>query len=141
LSREDVLNIARLVLAHCDGAIHRDERGYDIFDAVTVREILNPDIFGVGELMDEEVEYLRLKLLRYKKQIQKIAVEHGVPQEKITEALKKLDEPLAESSVIIHGKLKGNSQYGRISLKWLMMSFHEPLVLDKVNFAWGQKVG
>jgi len=128
-----VLNIARLVLAYCDGAIHRDERGYDIFDAVTVRQILSPDIFGVSELMDEEVEYLRLKLLRYKKQIEKIALEHGVSQEKIREELEKLDTPLAESSVIIRGKPKGG-QYGRISLKWLTERFAKSgVVLDKLN--------
>jgi len=137
LGREDVLNIAHLVLAHCDGAIHRDERGYDIFDAVTVREILSPDIFGVSELMDEEVEYLRLKLLRYKKQIEKIATEHGVPLDNINEALKKLEEPLAESSVIIHGKPK-LGRYGRISLKWLTSMFSENMVLDKLNLTWGE---
>jgi len=135
-----VLNIARLVLAYCDGAISRDKRGYDIFDAVTIRQILNPDIFGVGELMDEEIEYLRLKLLRYKKQIQKIAVEHDVPQEKIAEALRKLEEPLAESSVIIRGNLKGG-QYGRISLKWLTERFAKSgVVLDKLNMIMDKRV-
>ena len=117
--KEDILNFARLVLTQCDGAFSRDEKGYDLFDAITVREILSPDIFGISELSDYEVEYLREKLLRYKKQIRKIAVQYGIPESRIEEGLKALDEPVAKSSIIIRGQVKRGSPYGRISLKWI----------------------
>jgi hypothetical protein len=119
MTREDVLNFARLVLTQCDGAWSRDKKGYDLFDAVTVREILRPDIFGITELSNEEVEYLRLKLLRYKKQIRKLASEFNVPKDKIELGLQKLDEPVAECSVIIHGQVKKGEPYGRISARWV----------------------
>jgi len=118
MTREDVLNFARLVLTQCDGAFRRDKKGYDAFDAVAVREILRPDIFGVSELVDEEVEYLRRKLLRYKKQIRKIASEFGVPKDKIDLGLKKLDEPICDNWLIIRGQEKRGGPYGRISVKW-----------------------
>lgn len=119
--RDDVLNFARLLLTQCDGAFSRDEKGYDIFDAFTVRQILNPDIFDISELADEEVEYLRQKLLRYKKQIRKVATEFGVPKDKVETGLEKLDEPVAECSVLIRGQVK--KARGRISLKWLRQFF------------------
>lgn len=118
MAREDVLNMARLVLTQCDGAVTRDKKGYDSFDAVTVRQFLNPDIFGISELADEEVEYLRRKLLRYRKQIWKIAIESGISEALVKEGLKKLDTPVAESSIIIRGKVGRGSPYGRISHKW-----------------------
>jgi len=119
MTKEDILNFAHLVLSQCCGPFVRDKKGYDRFDAYTVRDILEPDIFGIAELEDEEVEYLRQKLLRYKKQILKIAAEHGISQEKIEEGLGKLDEPIAEGSIIIYGRVKPRSPYGRISLKWV----------------------
>lgn len=119
MGRDDVLNIARLLLARCDGAISRDEKGYDVFDAVTVRQILSPDIFGIKELMDEEVEYLRLKLLRYKKQLRKVGLQFNIPPNKIDEALRKLDEPITKSAVIIRGQEVRGGPYGRISMKWV----------------------
>lgn len=118
MTREDVLNFARIVLTQCDGAFARDGKGYDAFDAVTVRQILNPDIFGISELADEEIEYLRLKLLRYKKQIRQIASEHGIPKHRIEMGLKKLDEPVCDNWVIARGQEKRGGPYGRISLKW-----------------------
>jgi len=119
MTKEDVLNFANLILTQCCGPFIKDKKGYDKFDAYTVRDILEPDIFGITELEDEEVEYLRQKLLRYKKQIVKIAREHNISQEKIDENLKKLDDPISESSVIIHGQINSKSPYGRISLKWV----------------------
>lgn len=119
MAKEDVLNFAHLVLSQCHGPFIRDKKGYDKFDAYTVRDILEPDIFGITELEDEEVEYLRQKLLRYKNQIRKMALNGGIPQEKIEIGLKKLDESITEGSLIIHGQVKSGSPYGRISLKWV----------------------
>lgn len=114
-----MLNFANLILSQCHGPFICDKKGYDKFDAYTVRDLLEPDIFGIAELMDAEVEYLRQKLLRYKKQILKIAKEHGISQEKIETGLKKLDDPVAEGSIIIYGQVEPGSPYGRISLKWV----------------------
>ncbi|GAI50493.1 unnamed protein product, partial [marine sediment metagenome] len=108
-----------LVLGQCRGPFIRDKKGYDKFDAYTVRDILEPDIFGITELEDEEVEYLRQKLLRYKNQAKKLAEEFGIPRDKIEENIKKIDEPIAEGSIIIHGQVKPGCPYGRISLKWV----------------------
>lgn len=119
MAKEDVLNFAYLVLSQCHGPFVRDKKGYDMFDAFTVREILKPDIFGITELEDEEVEYLRQKLLRYENQAKKLAEEFGIPRDKIEENIKKIDEPIAESSIIIHGQVKPGGPYGRISLKWV----------------------
>jgi len=118
MTREDIINFARLILTQCDGAFSRDKKGYDLFDAVTVREILRPDIFGISELSNEEGEYLRRKLLRYKKQIHKIAIQHDIPAAQIEIGLRKLAEPVSDNYIIIHGQLKRGSPYGRISAKW-----------------------
>ena len=64
MAREDVLNAAHIILSQCRGPLVKDKKGYDAFDAFTVREMLSPDIFGITELEDEEVEYIRQKLLR-----------------------------------------------------------------------------
>lgn len=141
MAREDVLNFARLVLTQCDGAFRRDKKGYDLFDAVTVREILRPDIFGITDLADEEVEYLRQKLLRYKKQIRKIATAHGVPKRRIEAGLKKLEQPISECSVIIHGQVKKGQPYGRISAKWLSQFFAGRSDVENIrclDMKWGE---
>ena len=119
MTKEDVLNFAYLILSRCHGPFERDKKGYDKFDAYTVRDILEPDIFGITELEDEEVEYLRQKLLRYKNQAKNLAEEFGIPRDKIEENIKKIDEPISEISVIIYGQVKQGSPYGRISLKWV----------------------
>ena len=110
--------MANLVLTQCRGPLVKDKIGYDMFDAFTVRDILYPDIFGIDELCDEEIEYLRLKLLRYKEQIQKIGLAHGYNNEQIEKALQKLDDPICEGSIFIRGKADG-TPYGRISYKWV----------------------
>lgn len=119
MSREDVLNFARLILSQCRGPFVRDKEGYDKFDAFTVREILSPDIFGIRELEDEEVEYLRQKLLRYRNQLRKTAPNFNIPKEKIEDFLKKIDKPVSESSFLAYGREKTDTPYGRISLKWV----------------------
>jgi len=119
LAREDVLNTAKLILRYCDGAIARDKEGYDLFDAVTVRELIFPDIFGETELADEEVEYLRRKLLRYKNQLRKMGRGFGYSEATIEKSILKLDEPICDNWLIAHGQEKMGSPYGRISIKWM----------------------
>lgn len=118
MGREDVLTVARLILSQCDGAMSRDHKGYDVFDRFTVRDMLMPDIFCTDDISDEEMEYLRQKLLRYKKQLRKIAKDYGYTQSQIEKALQKLDDPICERSIYIKGKAEG-TEYGRISYKWL----------------------
>jgi len=117
-NRENILNVARLILALCDGACSKDKHGYDKFDAVTVRRILYPDIFGITELSDAELEYLREKLLRYLNQIRKIGKDYGFTKEQIEDICRKIEAPISDYSVFIRGKVKGK-RYGRISEKWL----------------------
>ena len=105
--REYILNAARILLTRCDGAFTKDEEGYDKFDAVTVRQILNPDIFGISELADDEVEYLREKLLRYKQQLGELGVDCG-----------RLERPITNGSIIIRGTTD-DGRSGRISAKWM----------------------
>lgn len=120
MTKEDVLTFARLILTQCHGPFIRDKKGYDRFDAYTVRDLLSPDIFGISDLELEEVEYLRQKLLRYKKQIIKFAKENNIPQEKIDEGLKKLNEPITDGRCwIIYGQVDSKSPYGRLSYKWI----------------------
>jgi len=69
---EKIIEAAKLILSVCNGAFSRDKKGYDRFDAGYSRTILlGPDIFGREGLTPEEVEWLRRKLLRYKRQLQK----------------------------------------------------------------------
>lgn len=103
--REYVLKALRTLLQYCDGAFERDEMGYDRFDAKTARKFLRPDIDGVEGLADEEIEYLRRKLLRYRKQLG----EYGID-------VSKLENPVAETWAVAHGQRKGGP-YGRISIK------------------------
>lgn len=119
MTRKDVLNFAHLILTQCDGAFKRDKKGYDLFDAITVRQILKSDIFGIADLSNEEIEYLRRKLLRYKEQIRKIALQHNFSKDQIEMGLKKLEQPVASSAIIIRGCVGKGRPYGRISLKWL----------------------
>lgn len=118
LGKDDVLDMARLVLSQCDGAMTKDGKGYDVFDRFTVRDMLMPDIFGNEGLSDEEIEYLRGKLLRYKGQIRKFGLAYGYSESQIEKALKKLDEPICKNSIYIKGRADG-TEYGRISYNWL----------------------
>lgn len=118
MTKEDILNIARLILTQCDGAISRDRKGYDNHDAVTVRELLSPDLFGISGLVDMEVEYLRRKLLRYTKQLRKIGGDYEYSEEQIDDLCRKLEEPICKNWGIAHGQVERGGPYGRISLKW-----------------------
>ena len=124
MGREDVLNIARIILSQCDHAISKDKKGYDRFDAFTVRDILYPDIFGNSDISDEEVEYLREKLLRYRTQLREIAMDYGYSELHIEIVLHKLEEPICENSILIRGRAEG-TDYGRISYKWFKEKFEK----------------
>jgi len=121
MTKEDVLNVAKLILKFCDGAVSKDKRGYDLFDAVTVRQFLYPSIdgYGIEDLEPEEIEYLRRKLLRYRKQLRKIALLYGIPSQNIDNAIRRIEEPVSENWLIIHGQIKHGEPYGRMSLKWV----------------------
>jgi len=101
-----VIEGALLVLSVCDGAFSRDERGYDVFDAGLMRSFLcYPDIFGVEGLTPEEVEFIRRKLLRYRKQLREMRFD--------AEAIEK---PIHSVCFFAHGKdWEGN---------WLRVSPH-----------------
>jgi hypothetical protein len=74
-----IIEASELILSVCDGAFSRDEEGYDIFDAKHFRDFLvYPDIFGVEGLTPEEVEWMRRKLLRYKRQLQEMGFDTSV---------------------------------------------------------------
>mgnify|MGYP000341891844 CR=1 FL=1 len=75
---------AMMLLDVCDGAIMRDEKGYDIYDAGHFRGfLLYPDIFGVEGLSPEEIEWMRRKLLRYKSQLANIGFEIDCLERKV----------------------------------------------------------
>ena len=79
LQNEDWLKILeawKLILSVCDGAISRDEQGFDLFDAGTMRFFCHPDLFGVEGITPEEVEFVRRKLLRYREQLKKLGYKH-----------------------------------------------------------------
>jgi len=120
MGRDEVLACAYFVLQYCDGAWSRDEQGYDVFDAVTVRLLLSPDVFGDLELHDDEIEYLRQKLLRYRTQIRTLALEEGRDPAKVERTLKELERPLSEEPNLIKVHLetyKGTVLHGRINPK------------------------
>jgi len=101
-----IIEGAQLVLSVCDGAFSKDERGYDIFDAVHFRDFLShPDIFGVEGITPEEVEWMRRKLLRYKRQLQEMGFDTIV-----------LDKPVHPVAFYAHAQ----SWEG----KWLRLSPH-----------------
>jgi len=106
-----IIEGAQLILSVCDGAIFRDEQGYDIFDASHFRNFLRyPEIFGVEGLAPEEVEWIRRKLLRYKRQLQEMGFDTSV-----------LDEPVYPVAFYAHVQdWEG---------KWLRLS---PRSLDKL---------
>ncbi len=107
MGKEDVLNVANLILSQCNYAQTRDKKGYDIFDATTVRRILR-----IRDLDDGEVEYLRLKLLRYLKQLKKLGKESGFSEDRIEEACNKIKESVAPYSVICQFRIdKGEWNY------------------------------
>jgi len=101
-----IIEAAQLVLSVCDGAITRDKEGYDIFDAGYFRGFLRyPDIFGVEGLTPEEVEWMRRKLLRYKRQLRKMGFDTSV-----------LDQPVHPVAFFAHAQdWEGN---------WLRLSPH-----------------
>lgn len=125
-NRENILSVTKLILAHCDGAVSKDKSGFDKFDAVTVRWILYPDVFGVTELSNAELEYLRQKLLRYLNQLRRIGKYYGFTKEQIEDACHKIETPISDYSVFIRGKVNGKC-YGRISEKWLQENVLECL--------------
>jgi len=73
--KDVVLKAFRLLLSHCDGAVSKDGEGFDIFDAGTMRFFSFPEMFGNDEISDEEGEFIRLKLIRYREQLKKYGFE------------------------------------------------------------------
>jgi len=103
---EKIIKGAELILSVCDGAFSHDEKGYDILDAGHFRGFLRyPDIFGVEGLTPEEVEWMRRKLLRYKRQLWKMGFETGI-----------LDQPIHSTAFFAHAK--------DWSGQWLRLSPH-----------------
>jgi len=101
-----IIEGAKLVLSVCDGAFKRDEEGYDIFDAGHFRGFLRyPDIFGIEGLTPEEIEWMRRKLLRYKKQLRNMGFDTSI-----------LDKPVHPVAFFAHAQdWEGN---------WLRFSPH-----------------
>jgi len=120
--KRSILAVAYFILEYCDGAWSRDKQGYDIFDAYTVRAILSPDIFGDTELSDEELEFLRQKLLRYRNQVRRLTKKYGSYNRKIEMLLSRLEQPVCSNSFICFVKMKDGRE-GRLSLKNLKKMF------------------
>jgi len=108
-----IIEGAQLILSVCDGAIFKDEQGYDIFDASHFRGFLRyPDIFGVEGLTPEEIEWMRRKLLRYKRQLREMGFDISV-----------LDKPVHPVAFFAHAQdWEGN---------WLRLSPHSLNKLPK----------
>jgi len=108
-----IIEGAQLILSVCDGAFSRDEQGYDIFDASHFRGFLRyPDIFGVEGLTPEEIEWMRRKLLRYKRQLREMGFDISV-----------LDKPVHPVAFFAHAQdWEGN---------WLRLSPHSLNKLPK----------
>jgi len=104
-----IIEAAEKILSICDGAFTRDEKGYDIFDAGHFRGFLRfPDIFGVEGLTPEEVEWMRRKLLRYKKQLLKVGFDISI-----------IDQPVHPIAFFAHAK-DWDGRHLRVSPRSLM---------------------
>ncbi|MBA7602744.1 hypothetical protein ES703_09840 [subsurface metagenome] len=160
-----IIEASNMVLNVCDGAFTRDEEGYDIFDAGHFRGFLNhPDIFGVKDLTPEEVEWMRRKLLRYKKQLQKMGLDASILDKPVhpvaffahaqdwegrrlrvsPHSLAKFDKGLAEQLKEVE-KRGGWVQlkvgyYRDRPLKWLWIRFNDPDENGKTR-KWWEKQG
>jgi len=117
-----IVEASEMILNVCDGAIERDEEGYDFFDARYFRGFLTyPEIFGVEGLTPEEVEWMRRKLLRYKGQLSEMGFDTDV-----------LDEPVHSEAFFAHAKdWRGNHlrlsprSLGKILDGWLVEALEE----------------
>ena len=69
---EKIIDAWKRLLGVCDGAISRDEQGFSLFDAFNMRLYYRSDLFGVERITPEEVEFLRRKLLKYRKQLKEL---------------------------------------------------------------------
>jgi len=117
MSREQVLNVAKLILTQCDCCMSKDKQGYNKFDCLVVRKLI-----ALGDdIADQEVEYLRQKLLHYLKQFKDIGTQFEIPDKKIEEVIKELEKSICESGYICNFQTKNNkwhfgiNEYNRLT--------------------------
>lgn len=158
-----IIEASNMVLSVCDGAFARDEEGYDILDAGHFRGFLNhPDIFGVEGLAPEEIEWMRRKLLRYKKQLRKMGLDTSVLDKPVHPvaffahgqdwegrhlrvsplSLAKFDKGLAEQLKEVEkrgGWVQIKVGYRDRPLKWLWIRFNDPDENGKTRKWWESK--
>ena len=115
-----IMDAWRLLLSVCDGAELRDKKGYDRFDAFTMRLFLYKDLFGREEITPQEVEFIRRKLLRYREQLKKLGYQH----------FNVLEKPFDEVSFFAIGE-NWDGKIRRVSP--ISIQDHLPIILELIR--------